>query len=88
MCQVFTSRGLSLPTQVSTTIVRPADSMTKQWIAAMTRPSPVRKWGRSQACCSSRSGVASSKKNVPGDSPSISTTRVMAAAPIFQRLTG
>jgi len=81
-------RGLSLPMQVSTTMRRPSDSMTKAWIAPMLRPSSVTKCGFSQACCSSRSGVASANRNVPGDGPSISITRAIVTAPIFHRLTG
>jgi len=88
MCQFFTARGLSLPMQVSTTIVRPSDSTTNAWIEPMVRPSAVRKCGFSHACCSNRSGDASSKRNVPGDGPSISTIRVTIAAPILQRVTG
>ena len=88
MCQFFTSRGLSLPTQVSTTITRPCDSMMKAWIEEMSMPSPVMKCGFSQACCSSFSGVASAKRKLPGVGPSASTTRVMRTSPTCQRRTG
>ena len=44
------SRTLSLPTQVSTTIVLPRDSTTNAWIDAIRRPSAVAKCGLSHAC--------------------------------------
>jgi hypothetical protein len=88
MCQFFIGRCLSLPTQVSTTIILPSDSTTNAWIAPIVRPSSVRKCGFSHACWSSLCGVASSKKNVPGEEPSISTIRVISAAPTRQRVTG
>jgi len=57
-------------------------------IDASTRPSAVRNCGRSQPWRSSRSGVASAKKKLPGEAPSISTTRAMRTSPTCQRSTG
>ena len=57
------SRFLSLPTQVSTTMRRPADSITKQWIDINSRSRSFAKCGLSQAWRATRSAGGSLNKD-------------------------
>ena len=86
------SRALSLPTQVSTTIVLPRDSTTKAWIDATRRPSAVAKCGRSHAfdCTGLGAQVREQERRRHAgeerdDAPPDSTIRVTVTSPTRQR---
>src|ERR1019366_10324297 len=83
---IAVERALSLPTQVSTTMRRPCDSTTKQWIDAKRRPSACAKCGHSQACDCTRSAVSPANRKEGGFAPRDSMTWVTRTAPICQRL--
>ena len=77
-------RGLSLPTQGSTTIFSSPDSMMRAWIRRMSRPSSDTKSGRSQGCSATSSSVTSGRSHRNFQCCSDSMIEVTVTSPMVQ----
>jgi hypothetical protein len=82
--QLGTLKFLSLPTQVSTMMRWPCDSISRAWMLITTWPSAVAKCGRHHGTFARFSAVRSGRIQVAFPATSTSMIFVIVTSPIFQ----